>query len=435
MGRGQLLYAKARKIIPGGTQLFSKRPERFLPGLWPAYFSRARGCEVWDLDNVKYTDMSTMGVGSCVLGYAEADVNRAVKAAIDRATMATLNCPEEVELAGVLCRLHPWASMARFARTGGEAMAVAVRVVRACTGKDEILFCGYHGWHDWYLSANLGDRSALDGHLASGLQTKGVPQALGKTAFSFAYNDTAAFLRLFKQRGSRLAAVVMEPVRNYPPVPGFLQTIRQATAKKGVALVFDEITAGWRLANGGAHLLYHVYPDIAVFGKAMSNGYPMAAVAGKPRFMEGFQDSFISSTYWTERIGPVAALATIRKFGACKVHRHLGRIGERVQSGWKTLARKHGLDINVTGIFPLGHFFFKDDASNVLKTLFTQEMLAQGFLAGTAFYASYAHEERHIDRYISAVDRSFGFIARAKKGDARRFLKGEPCQSDFRRLT
>lgn len=157
MGKSQDLYRTAKGLIPGGTQLLSKRPEMFLPDLWPAYYSRAKGCEIWDLDGNSFLDMTTMGVGTCVLGYADDDVNRVVKEIVDAGNMSLLNAPEEVALAQRLCALHPWASMARFTRSGGEAMAVAVRLARARTRRDVVLFCGYHGWHDWYLAANLGE--------------------------------------------------------------------------------------------------------------------------------------------------------------------------------------------------------------------------------------------------------------------------------------
>jgi glutamate-1-semialdehyde aminotransferase len=177
-GVGQRLYTQAKTRIPGGTQLLSKRPEMFLPDQWPSYYSRARGVEVWDLDGNKYIDMSYNGIGACVLGAADPDVDEAVKAAIDAGSMSTLNAPEEVELAELLCELHPWAEMVRYARSGGEAMAIAVRIARAKTRRDRVAFCGYHGWHDWYLAANLAEEKALDGHLLPGLEPTGVPRGL-----------------------------------------------------------------------------------------------------------------------------------------------------------------------------------------------------------------------------------------------------------------
>jgi glutamate-1-semialdehyde 2,1-aminomutase len=437
MGKSQNLYMKKGKnLIPGGTQLLSKRPEMFLPGLWPAYYEKAKGCEIWDLDGNSYIDMSYMGIGSCVLGYADEDVDEAVKMAIDKGSMTTLNCLEEIELAEVLCEIHPWAEMVRYARTGGEAMAIAVRIARAKTGKDLILFCGYHGWHDWYLAANLADDKALDGHLLSGLEPKGVPRALKGTAIPFGYNETKQFLSLIDKYKGEIAAVVMEPIRNYYPKDDFLKVIRETAQKRGISLIFDEVSSGWRLNLGGAHLSLGVEPDVAVFAKAISNGYPMAAVIGRAEVMNVAQDTFISSTYWTERIGPVAALATLRKLKEHQVPKHLLKVGREVQKGWKSLARKHRLSITVSGIYPLSHFSFEYENPMVLKTLFTQLMLEKGYLATTAFYASYAHREKHIQKYLEAVDEVFEFVGKAiEKGNAEQYLKGPICHAGFRRLT
>ena len=436
MGLSQDLYKKAKKIIPGGTQLLSKRPEMFLPDFWPAYYDKAEGCKVWDLDGNEYIDMSYMGIGACILGYADEDVNSAVIEALNKGNMSTLNCPEEIELAQFLCELHPWARMVRYARTGGEAMAIAVRIARAKTNKDTILFCGYHGWQDWYLSANLADDEALDGHLLPGLEPKGVPRGLKGTAIPFNYNDRDGFLELINKYKGNVGVVVMEPIRNYYPKEEFLETIREITKKLGIVLIFDEVTSGWRLNIGGAHLNFKVDPDIAVFAKAISNGYPMAAIIGKPEVMEVAQDSFISSTYWTERIGPVAALATIKKLKRKNIPEHLINIGKEVQEGWKKLSKKHGLNITVSGINPLGHFSFNYNNPLVLKTLFTQLMLENGFLATNAFYASYAHKKEHVKKYLEVVDGAFDFVSKAiKEGNPEKYLKGPVCHAGFRRLT
>ena len=435
MGLSQDLYKKAKKLIPGGTQLLSKRPEMFLPDFWTAYYEKAKGCRVWDLDGNKYTDMSYMGIGACILGYADKDVDSAVKTAVDKGSMCTLNCPEEVELAELLCKLHPWAEMVRYARTGGEAMAIAVRIARAKTGKDLILFCGYHGWHDWYLSANLADNKALDGHLLPGLKPKGVPRVLKNSAIPFNYNDIKGFLNLVDKYKNKIGTVVMEPLRNYYPEKGFLETIREMTEKLKIVLIFDEITSGWRLNLGGAHLKLGVNPDIAVFGKGISNGYPMAAIIGKSEVMEVAQETFISSTYWTERIGPVAALATIRKLKERDVPSHLINIGKKIQNGWRESAEKNRLKISVSGIYPLGHFSFNYEDPLILKTLFTQLMLERGFLATDSFYASYAHREKNVEKYLEVVDEVFEFIARAiKENKVKKYLKGPICHSGFRRL-
>ncbi|HEY9206264.1 MAG TPA: aminotransferase class III-fold pyridoxal phosphate-dependent enzyme [Candidatus Methanoperedens sp.] len=436
IGKSQKLYEKAKKLIPGGTQLLSKRPEMFLPEFWPAYYEKAKGCAVWDLDGKKYIDMSTMGVGSCVLGYADDDVNNAVTSAVNKGNMCTLNAPEEVELAELLVKLHPWAEMVRYARTGGEAMAIAVRIARASTGKDIVLFCGYHGWHDWYLSANLADEKSLDGHLLPGLNPRGVPRSLKGLTYPFNYNDTGGFLELINKHKDRVGAVVMESIRNHSPDKEFIETIRHTTNEMGITLIVDEITAGFRLNNGGAHLLFDIEPDMAVFAKGISNGFPMAAIIGKKDVMEVAQDTFISSTYWTDRIGPTAALATINKIKENNVTEHLIRAGRKMKDLWRTMASKHNIDIEISGIDPLGHFDFKYENPLILKTLFTQLMLEKGFLASNGFYASYAHQDKFIEIYSGAVDTTFNFISKSiREGNPEKYLKGQVCHSGFKRLT
>ena len=435
MGSGQDLYKKARLRIPGGTQLLSKRPEMFLPEQWPSYYSKAKGVDLWDLDGKKYTDMSYQGIGACVLGYADPDVNKAVHDATDAGSMTTLNCPEEVDLAELLCELHPWAQMVRYARCGGEAMAIAVRVARASTSRDKIAFCGYHGWQDWYLAANLAHDDALVGHLLPGLAPAGVPRGLTGTAFPFRYNHLDELEKIVSENGDELAAIVMEPIRNFEPEPGFLEGVRRIASRIGAVLIIDEVSAGWRLATGGAHLRYGITPDIAVFAKAMSNGYPMAAIIGVADVMQAFQNTFISSTYWTERIGPSAALATIRKHRQLNVAQHLIEIGTQIQVGWRAAASRAKLAVTVSGIPPLSHFSFDYKDGLTMRTLFTQIMLGEGFLATDSFYASYAHQSDHVKRYLTAVEEAFGVIAAAAdRNEVSQLLKGPVAHTGFRRL-
>jgi glutamate-1-semialdehyde aminotransferase len=435
MGKGQKLYKKAKTFIPGGTQLLSKRPEMYLPDLWPAYYNKAKGCYVWDLDGNKYIDMGEMGIGACILGYSNAEINTAALDAIRRGNVSTLNAPEEVELAELMCKLHPWAQMVRYTRSGGEAMAVAVRIARARSGKDKILFCGYHGWHDWYLSANLSTNKALDGHLLPGLDPAGVPRGLMGSSIPFNYNNTEEFLKLAKKYKGQIGVVVLESIRNVKPDKRFISAISKVTKEQGIVFVVDEITAGWRLNAGGAHLILGMKPDVAVFAKATSNGFPIGVVIGKRGVMQAAQKTFISSTTWTDRIGPATAIATIKFFIKNKVNKHLIEVGERIQKGWKDLAKKNGLKISVGGIPPLSHFIFEDKKPLVLKTLFTQEMLKLGFLASTDCYTSYAHKSEHIKLYLEACDKTFATISEAlKQGNPEKYLKGPVCHSGFKRL-
>lgn len=434
----QQLYRLAKSLIPGGTQLLSKRPEMFAPEQWPGYYREARGCEILGWDGRRYLDMSIMGVGSCLLGYGDPDVTEAVMRRVQAGSMCTLNGAEEVELARLLTGLHPWAGSVRYARTGGEAMAVAVRIARARTRRDRVAFCGYHGWHDWYLAANRvpgGQADRLDGHLLPGLDPGGVPSQLAGTAIPFRYNDPDQLAAIVREHGRHLAAVVMEPTRAVEPRPGFLESVRELCDASGAVLVFDEITAGWRLARGGAHLRYAVRPDVAVFAKALGNGHPMAAIIGRPEVMQAAQESFISSTYWTEGVGPAAALATVHKMLRVDVPAHVARMGTRWRQGLQEIAQQHGVALSFSGHPPITSIRFEHPDAAALQTLLTVRMLRRGILAGPAFYASLAHREEHVDRYLAAADEIFAELAAAAEhGDAAARIGGPVRHSGFARL-
>ena len=433
--KGLALYRKAKNLIPGGTQLLSKRPEMFLPELWPAYYSKCSGVKVWDLDGNKYIDMSISGVGACTLGYADPDVDAAVKDALRRGNMCTLNAPEEVELAELLCEIHPWAEKVRYTRTGGEALAVAVRIVRAYTGKTKILFCGYHGWHDWYLAANLGKSSSLDGQLLPGLEPLGIPRSLRNTSIPFYYNDIKSFEKLVNKYRNDLAGVVMEPVRSHWPEKGFLENIRRITKEKKIPLVFDEVTSAFRMNAGGIHLKLGVSPDLCVFAKALGNGYPMAAVIGTGPIMNAAQKTFISSTYWTDRLGPAAALATIKKYKKYRVNEHLVEIGNMVQNGWKKLSQKHNIGIIISGIPPLSHWEIICPDSQLVHTAVVNDLLKAGFLTSKSFYSTYAHTANNVRSYLNALDKVLKKITPCiKNGSMRKIYAGPLAHSGFKRL-
>ncbi len=430
------MQARAKRRIPGMTQLLSKRPDMFSLGVWPGYFSKARGAYLWDLDGNKYLDMSIAGIGANVLGYADPDVDEAVKRAIADGTSSSLNCPEEVELAELFCELHPWAEMIRYTRSGGEAMTVAVRIARAHTGKDKVAFCGYHGWHDWYLAANLGGENALGEHLLPGLSPTGVPKGLVDTALPFHYNRLNELKKIVSANRKELAAVVMEPIRNQEPEPGFIEGVRALADEVNAVFIMDEISSGFRLTTGGAHLvLGNVVPDIAVFSKALGNGYPIAAVIGTTSVMEAAQTSFISSTNWTERIGPTAAIATIKKHLKENVAAHLVQLGQQVQQGWSEIAQKYGISIHVGGMKPMSHFSFQGEHNNALKAYLIQLMLEQGFLASNLYYAMYAHTDEHVQAYLNAMGCAFAGLSDAlQKGDLIERLDGQIAQNGFKRL-
>ncbi|MHB9071609.1 MAG: aminotransferase class III-fold pyridoxal phosphate-dependent enzyme [Sedimentisphaerales bacterium] len=434
--RSQQLYSKAKTLIPGGTQLLSKRPEMFAPDIWPAYFSKAKGCEIWDLDGNHYYDMSTNGIGACLLGFADPDVSEAVTKRIKDGSMCTLNPPEEVELAEKLCEIHPWAQQVRFARSGGEIAAIAIRIARATTNRSKVAFCGYHGWHDWYLAANLSQDNALEGHLLPGLNPNGVPRQLCETAFPFKYNDISQLNDIIKKHGDDLAAVIMEPTRYDDPKDDFLNEVKKLAKKSGALLIFDEITIGWRLCFGGAHLKYQIDPDMAIFAKALGNGHPVAAVVGTTQAMQGAHFSFISSTYWTESVGTVAALATLNKMANLDVPGHIAKIGRQVVDLWQKLSQKYGLKIITGKTHPcLAQFKFEHICVAELKTLYTQLMLKRGFLAGTTFYPTMAHNNKIIELYGVAIDEVFCEISKiVNSDDIVQHLEGPVAHSGFARL-
>ena len=437
MSYTQEFYKHAKKVIPGGVGLLTKRPEMYTPGKWPGYFKKAKGCEIWDLDDKHYYDMTTNGIGACLLGYADTDVSEAVIQRVKGGSMSSLNPPEEVYLADKLCEIHPWAESVRFARTGGEIAAIAVRIARATTGRDVVAICGYHGWCDWYLSANLSDSKSLNGQLLPGLEPAGVPKGLAGTAVTFNYTNKEEFDAIIRNYGERLACVIMEPCRNHLPPAGFLEYIRDEVHRVGGLLIFDEITIGWRVNFGGSHLKFGVTPDMAVFAKALGNGHPIAAVIGTKEAMDGAQSSFISSTYWTESVGPAAALATIEKLEKTRVWEHVERIGTIVQQDWKNMANRHGVDVVCSGLPCLAHFEF-GKYKNELKTLYTTLMLKEGFLGNTGFYPTLAHNEEVLSIHREAVDKVFGEIADILKQGGREAIMeaidGQVCQVDFKRL-
>ena len=430
------LQNEAKARIPGVSQLLSKRPDQFSWGVWPGYYSHAKGATVWDLDGNKYLDMSIGGIGATVLGYADPDVDQAVKEAIDKGVATSLNCPEEVELAQVLCELHPWADMARFARTGGEAMAIAVRIARATTGKDKVAFCGYHGWHDWYLAANLGTENALGEYLLPGLEPNGVPKGLEGTALPFHYNNLEELETIAKNHGKELGVIVIEAIRNDEPTKEFKDGVREIADRTGAVLVVDEISSGFRFLTGGAHLKFGIKPDMAVFSKALGNGYAIAAVIGKEEVMQAAQSTFISSTNWTERVGPVAALAMIDKHKRVNAGKHLVALGERVQNGWRNAAKRNGLEIDVGGIQPLSHFSFDDPLAPEIKAYFVQLMVEEGILASTSYYSMWAHTNENVDFYLKNVNMTFMEIKdKSDKSNIPSALQGEKSGVGFGRLT
>ena len=410
-GQSQLLYKnKTKKIIAGGTQLLSKRPEMFAPDIWPAYYDKAKGYTITDLDGNQFIDMSIMNVGSVILGYADDDVDDHVISAIKKGVSSTLNCVEEVKLAEKLIELHPWAEMVRYARSGGEAMSIAVRIARAYTKRDIVFFSGYHGWNDWYLAANISNQNGLDGQLMPGLEPNGVPKGLMGTAIPFHMNNIDQLKDTIKGKENTIAAFIIEPARGEDASVDYLNSLKQLAHEIGAVLIFDEITSGFRDCCGGVHLKYNVAPDLAIFAKAMANGYAMSAIIGTEHVMQAAQTTFISSTNWTDRVGPTAALATINKFQKNQVHIHNMDLGKKIKKIWSENAKKYSIDVKISGLDSLPSFSFTNENSNLLNTAFTIGMLERGYLGFRQFRPSFAHTHALLDEFANVVDDVFNTL-------------------------
>jgi len=424
---GISLYKYAKTLIPGGTTLFSKRSELHLPYKWPAYFTKAKKINVWDLKGDKYLDMFC-AVGTSVLGYGNAKVNKSVLKNIDKANMTTLNCPEEVFLAKQMIKQHPWASMAKFTRSGGEANALAIRIARSFTKKKNVAFCGYHGWHDWYLSANINSKKNLDQHLMSGLNYDGIPENLKNTSFPFPYNNFEYLIKLINKK--KIGIIKMEVMRNKEPQDNFLQKVRDLCNKKKIILIFDECTSGYREIMGGIHLKFKVNPDMAIFGKALGSGYAINAIIGKKQIMKKAENTFISSTFWGERIGYTAALASIKEFKRLNVFKKIENNGKMIKNIWYDLSKKHNVPIKVEGTNAIPSFEFCNNHSPK-KTFLTQEMLKNKILATNLIYVTIFHNRNNIKKYIKILDKVFRDIS---KKNIKSILKSKVCFKPINRI-
>lgn len=435
--RSNALYDRALQLLPGGTQLFSRRADRFVPGVTPMYLARAEGVRLWDIDGNEYLDFG-MGCGPVILGHAYPAVNDAVIAQAQRGNCYTVNSPLEIELAELLIDLVPCAEMVRFCKCGGETNAAAIRIARGHTGRDVVLFCGYHGWHDWYLAANLVDDNTLNSHLLPGLDTRGVPRALAGTAVPFEYNNLASLSSALEANREQVACIIMEAARSKRPDDGFLEGVRELCDAHGALLIFDEVVTGFRLALGGAQELFGVTPDMATFAKALSNGYPLGAICGRREVMESAASMFISSTYFSDAIGLAAGLATVTELRDRPVIPHLWEMGQRLQTGLRELAAKHGLAFHCDGFAPVLHMGFDEPDEHqriVMTTVYLQELVKRGVLCLMGAYLCYSHRPEHIDAYLNAADAAFTTIKRGTaEGNLESLCEGGLWGQHFRRL-
>ena len=431
MNQGQKFWKRANNIIPGGSMLFSKNPDLFLPKKWPAYFSKTRGCNIWDLDKKKYFDISFMGVGTNILGYSNRFVDKAVKKIIKNGNISTLNSTEEIILAEKLIDINKWAKFVRFARTGGEASSIALRIARAATNRDKVAVCGYHGWHDWYLAGNLENKNNLNNHLMKNLLIKGVPSNYQKNIKVFEYND---FLNLKKiMNNNNLGAVIMEVSRDKKPTKDFLKKVRKLTEYKKVPLIFDECTSGFRETFGGLHIKYGVNPDIIIYGKALGNGYAINAVVGREDIMKEASKTFISSTFWTERIGSGAAIETLNQMEKMKSWKIISENGKKIKKEWEKIAERNKQDIEISGLDAIPKFVFKNN-NLLFKTFISSEFLKKKFLAGNTVYVCTEHKKNIINKYLEILEEIFHKISKMDEKMIYNELDNNICISGVRDL-
>jgi glutamate-1-semialdehyde aminotransferase len=397
------------------------------------YLERAEGVRLWDVDGNEYLDFG-MGCGPVILGHAYPAVTEAVIAAARRGNCLTVNSPLELELADLLIDLVPCAEMVRFFKCGGETDAAAIRIARGHTGRDLVAFCGYHGWHDWYLAANLLDDNTLNSHLIPGLDTRGVPRGLAGTTIPFEYNNLASLRAIFDQNPGQVACIMMEAARGKQPEPGFLEGVRALCDEHGAVMIFDEVVTGFRLALGGAQEYFGVTPDLCTFAKAVSNGIPLGAVCGKREVMQSAATMFISSTYFSDTIGLAAGLATLQTLRDEPVLQHVWAMGERLQNGLRDLAAKHDIHFHCDGFPPVLHVGFDEPDEHqriVMTTVYLQELVKRGILCLMGAYLSYSHQPEDIDAYLAAADEAFGII---NEGDLESKVEGGLWGQGFRRL-
>jgi glutamate-1-semialdehyde aminotransferase len=417
------LLDRARRVLPGVAQTYSKGPDQFVEGLYPVFLESGDGCRVRDRDGREWIDYP-LALGPIILGYNDPGVNAAVHAQVDRGPVFSLCNALEVDVAERLVAMIPSAEGVRFLKTGSEATTAAVRLARAYTGREHVAQCGYHGWHDWCI-----------GHSP---RNAGIPSSSRALTHQWAYNDISSLERILDDHPGGIAAIVMEPIGVEDPLVGFLEAVRDIAHRHGSLLIFDEIITGFRLAPGGAQEYFGVTPDLAAFGKGIANGYPLAAVVGRADIMEQIATTtFISSTFGGDAVSLAAASATLARIQDGGVCEHLWREGGRLQRAFNMLAARNELPVRMVGLAPRRALQFDagiDIDANLLKGAIWQECLDRGILLGNANFISAAHDENAVDATIAAFDAALAVVGDAyHRGEVARMLRGKPPGDVFRR--
>jgi len=414
-------------VIPALTQTLSKNPTQWVQGVAPAYLARGEGAHVWDVDGNRYIDFP-MALGPVILGHADPAVEEAIVRQLRDGIVFTLSHPIEVEIAERVVDLVPGAERVRFAKTGSDVTTAAVRLARACTGRDKVLVCGYHGWQDWYIGSTS--------------RSLGVPQAVRALTGTFVFNDLTSLGAALEQQRGQTAAVVLEPCGAYEPDPGFLEGVLERAHRNGALVVFDEVITGFRLAPGGAQERYGVQADLVVFGKALGNGMPISAIAGRAELMDRLEDVFFSGTHGGEALSLAAAGAVLDRLDA-RAYEALYSKGERLRAGIQRAiaAARVGEWVEVSGAAPRTVVTIREpDVAGVgaglpAKTLVQQELVKRGVLFNGSNFICLAHSDEDIEVAVDAYSQALALLAEGIAGDLLGMLEGDLLQPAFRPLS
>lgn len=401
------LWDKACAVIPGGCQTFSKMPYQHVAGVSPKLLSKGSGCRSWDVDGNEFIDYM-MSLGPNILGYADEEINSAAFQGASLGVVSSLGHPLEAVLAEKLVSLIPCAEMVRFGKNGSDVTSAAIRAARSYTGRDKIIVCGYHGWHDWYIGSTS--------------RNLGVPREIQSLTLEFYYNDVESLKRVFRENPDQIAAVIMEPVNFIEPDTGFLEAVRSVTQENNSILIFDEVITGFRMNIGGAQKHFGVTPDLACFGKAMANGYPMGALVGRSDIMSLFEKAFFSGTFAAELVSISASIATIDAIQDRGTLEHVAAMGQRLKSGYNEIASLLGISHLTTmigyGFWP--EYVFKDTEGNIsleTQSLFQQELVRRGILTRAGMFLCGSHQTSDIDKTLSAFQEAMEVVSAAVKSN------------------
>jgi glutamate-1-semialdehyde 2,1-aminomutase len=418
------LYKRALDLIPCVTQTLAKGPTQFVKGIAPKYLMRGKGSHVWDVDGNEYIDFN-MGIGPLSLGYSYDKVDEAIKKQLEDSITFSLMHPLEVEVAQLINKVVPNAESIRYSKTGADITSAAVRVARAYTGREKVLCCGYHGWHDWYISVT--DRN------------RGIPEANKDLTFTFNYNDIQSVIDSIE---SETACVILEPFVFEEPKDNFLQKLKDVCTENGTLLIFDEMWTGFRIALGGAQEYFGVDADLACFSKAVANGMPIAILTGRKDVMQLFEkDVFFFTTFGGETLSLAAAKATIEEIRDRSVPAYLARQGKKLKNGYNEIVNELEIDYSKCTGYDCRSIITFDAAKSgqnplEMKSLVQQEMIKRGILWGGFHNMSFSHSDEDIEYTLKAYQDVLPILKEAvNKQDVHGFLKGDPVEPVFRKTS